>query len=210
MGRKLQTPTELGGESSAIQKPGTYHCSITHSADGESTRGKPTNCCSAILSVLAGTEPDQIEKEFHLHLYDPDLSKLEKEQEWPAKKQAAYAIAINQMDPSQLGNECDVDFDNAEGQQVVITLSHGQKKIEKKDGSEEWVEDTSKLKLHYANIYHVDDPRAKEFPKNKEALALLPAELRKKSEYFEALTKKNSAPAMEPKERITDEQLAGL
>lgn len=198
MGRKFQSATDVGGESSAIQKPGTYHCSITHSADGESTRGKPTNCCSAILSVLAGTESDQAEKEFHLHLYDPDMSKAESAQEWATKKQTAYAIAINQMDPSQLGGECDVEFGKAEGQQIIITLDENE------------YEGKKRLDLSYANIYHVDDPRAKEFPKNKEALALLPAECRKNPEYFEALTKKNSAPAMEPKERITDEQLAGL
>ena len=57
--------------------------------------------------------------------------------------------------------------------------------------------------MNYANIYHVDDPRAAAFPKDKEALALLPAELRKKPEFFDAIASKSKvAPAMKPKKKM--------
>ena len=150
------------------------------------------NGVAAILSVLAGTVEGQEEKEFHLHLFDPDLSKSDSSQEWATKKQTAYAIAINQVDPSKLGEAVSVDFDGAEGQQIIINLANG----EDKDGK-------SRLELNYANIYHVDDPRAAAFPKDKEALALLPKEFRKPAEYFDAISgKAKVAPAMKPKEKM--------
>jgi len=186
MNRKFQSSTDVGGEGKAITAGGTYHCSIVRSADGESTKGNSMNGCSALLTVLAGTTAGQEEKEHHLHLYDQDMSKSEAAQEWSIKKQTAYAIAINQMDPSKLGEEVELDFGSADGQQIIITLEESE------------YEGKKKLDLSYANIFHVDDPRAKEFPKSKDGLSILPAELRRKPEYFAALVKKNSPPAMKP------------
>jgi hypothetical protein len=39
--------------------------------------------------------------------------------------------------------------------------------------------------MAYCNVYHVDDPRVKDWPKDAIALGLLPATLRKKAEEFE-------------------------
>ena len=198
MSRNFKASSDLGGESSAIKQPGTYHCQVTHAADGESTRGKPITGVSAILSVLAGTVEGQVEKEFHLHLYDPDLQKSPSSQEWCQKKQTAYGVAINQIDPSKLGEEMNVDFGSAaEGQQLVITLEENE------------YQGNVKLEVSYANIFHVDDPRAAGFPKSSEALELLPAELRKSPEYFGTIAKK-SVSALDPKSRIKDEQFADL
>lgn len=195
MTRTLQTSTDVGGSGTAIQKPGTYHCTITHAADGSSTRGKVMNGCSAVMSVLAGTEAGQVEKEFHLHLYDPDLSKSETGQEWSAKKQTAYGIAVNQIDPSKLGDSLDVDFADLAGQQLIITLEESE------------YEGKKRIDLAYANIYHVDDPRAKDFPKNKDALDLLPKEFRKPADFFKPLSG-GKKPAKE--QRMTQSQLDDL
>ena len=199
MTRTLNTSTSVGGESSAIQKPGTYHCTITHAADGESTKGNPMSGVCAVLSVLDGTEEGQKEKEFKLHLFDPDLSKGESSQEWATKKQTAYGVAINQVDPSKLGESAECDFGEAAiGQQIIINLAESEHEGKKK------------LELNYANIYHVDDPRAANFPKDKEALALLPKEFRKPAEYFDAISgKAKVAPAMKPK-GISDDDLNDL
>jgi len=192
MGRTLNSSQDIGGEGKAVSEGGTFHCSVVRSADGASTKGNSMNGISALLTVLAGTVPSQVEKEFHLHLYDPDLSKSEASQEWSTKKQTAYAIAINQMEPSKLGESVEVEFGEADGQQIIITLEESE------------YEGKKSIDLAYASIFHVDDPRAANFPKSKEGLSILPAELRRKPEYFAALVKKTSPPAMQPGQKKVD------
>jgi len=181
MGRTLNSSASIGGSGSSVTEPGTYHVQVLRSADGQSTKGNQISGCSAVLSVLAGTVQGQVGKEHSLHLFDPDMSKDEKSQDWSVKKQTAYAIAINQMAPSDLGKSVDVDFDNAEGQQFFINLEENDYNGEKS------------IQLAFANIYHVDDPRAKDFPRNEDAMKILPAELRKGPEYFEPLQGKPKA-----------------
>lgn len=182
MTRNFQTSTDVGGEGNAITKPGTYHCDVANGRDGESTNGKSINGCSAVLTALAGTEADQVGHEFHLHLFDPDLSKSDKAQEMASKKQTAYGVAINQIEPSKLGQALDVDFGaGADGQQIIITLTENEY-----DGK-------VNLQVHFANIYHVDDPRAEKFPKNQEALGYIDASNRKTAEYFTPLTAKKGS-----------------
>ena len=199
MTRTMQTSTDVGGGGTTITKAGTYHCQILQSADGQSTKGNQISGCSALLSVLAGTESDQVEKQFHLTLFDPDLSKSDSSQEWAIKKQTAYGIAINQIDPSKLGEACEVDFGNADGQQIIISIDENEH-----DGKKN-------LQLAFANIYHVDDPRAKAFPKNKEAMALLPSDFRKPEAYFQPLSKKSPTGSNgSSQSQITNAQLADL
>lgn len=192
MARTVNTASDLNGESSAISKAGKYHVAVVRSADGSSTKGNTFGGVSAVLAVLEG---DQKEKEFHLHLFDPDMSKSESSQEWANKKQTAYAIAIGQLDPSQLGEEAEIEF-VCDGMQLVIDLEMSEDEKGK-----------PRLELSYANLYHVDDPRVAKVPKNADALKLIPAELRKKPEWFSPLVKKK-VPAVAPK--MTEEQLSDL
>lgn len=208
--RTMKTSSDVGGGGTIISEPGTYHVQVLNSADGASTKGNPIDGCSALLSVLAGTVDNQTEKQFHLTLFDPDMSKDESKQEWSIKKQTAYGIAINEIDPSKLGEELEMDFDNADGQQFLISLDYGRKKITNDDGKEEWVEDKDSLQLKFANIYHIDDPRAKDFPKNKEAMGLLPKEMRRPAEYFSAIQKGAVASKGTAQPRMSDADLSDL
>lgn len=192
MPRTMTTASDLNGESSAISKAGKYHVVVIRSADGQTTKGNSITGVSAVLSVLEGEEK---EKEFHLHLFDPDMIKSESSQEWAKKKQTAYAIAIGQLNPAELGEEVEVEF-VCDGTQLVIDLEMGEDQQGK-----------PRLELSYANLYHVDDPRVDKVAKNEQALKLIPAELRKKPEYFSPLLKKK-VPAVAPK--ITEEQLSYL
>ena len=183
MARNFKSSSDVGGESTIVTAPGTYHCLVIKSADGASTKGNQMDGVSALLEVVAGTTKGQEERKFHLSLFDPDLSKSDAAQEWSVKKQTAFAIAINQLDPSKLGEEVSIEFGAGEGQQLFITLA------------ENTYDGKTNLELSFANIYHVDDPRASGFPKNEAALKLLPAECRKKVDYFAALKKEVKKPA---------------
>lgn len=165
-----------GGDGNFLTEPGTYHCSITGVAEGEGPSGKPIDGVTIRLSVLAGTVEGQQDKEFNLCLFAPDLSASEKSQEWAKRKLTALAVATGLLSPDKLGQRFSADIRKAEGRQIILTLEEDNRDQERKY-----------LQLSFANIYHVDDPRAAKFPKNSEALKLIPKELRKSAEYFEPL-----------------------
>lgn len=199
MTRTFQSSDDVGGGGNAIEKPGTYHCSIRDAADGTSTKGNPITGVSAILTVLDGTNADQKDREFHLHLFDPDMSKSQEAQEWAKKKQTAYAIAINQLDPSKLGQQVEIDFaGGAEGQQIVIALESNE------------YQGKTRLDLAYANIYHVDDPRAARFPKNKDALALIDKSNRRDADWFKPLSNRNGVATATAGAGLSDAELDSI
>jgi len=204
--RQFHSSEDVGGESKQLKKPGTYHCSIRQCRDGQTTSGKPINGVSAILTVLAGTESDEVDHEFHLHLFDPNLSASEKAQEWAIKKQTAFGVAINEINPADLGKGLELDFEAGEGQQIFATFDENEHNGE------------VNLQVSYANLYHVDDPRAAKFPKNENALKMIPKDLRKSADWFAPLMKhKGEAVAAgnangngAAKSRLTENQLADL
>jgi len=199
---RIQKTSEgaTGGESKKVSKPGTYHVLVADGHDGVSTQGKPINGFSATLIVVAGTEKDQKDKEFHLHLFDPDMSKSETAQEMSIKKQTAYGIAVNQIDPNKLGEEveCDFDSDAVKGHQFMIVLAPDTR-------------DASNLQLDYDKIFHIDDPRMAKMPKDAEALKSIPSEFRKKPEFFSSIAKKEMTgkPAAN-KPKISDSDVEDL
>jgi hypothetical protein len=204
MAKTYSTTKEFGGSGgNAVEKPGTYHFAITKAAEGETTKGNPMTGMSAVCVVLDGTNPDQKGKEFHLHLWEPDLSKSEKAQEMALKKITSYGVAINQFDPLKLGGDLAGEFGSAlEGQQFIMQLE------------EDTYEGKTNLQVHYANIYHVDDPRAEKFPKDKDAIALIAKEFRKSPNQFPSKEKNghgngNGAPASK-QTRLTEAELASL
>jgi hypothetical protein len=95
---------------------------------------------------------------------------------------------------ASLGKRIEVDLQSAVGRQLVITFE---------------ANDEGYLDLHYANIYHIDDPRAAKFPKDAEAIALATKEMqRKPPEYFASLLKKPEGKASQS--RLSDNDLADL
>lgn len=204
MTRTISTSKEFGGAGgNAVDKPGTYHFAITRAADGESTRGNPMTGASAVCVVLAGTNEDQKGKEFHLHLFDPDLKKSEAAQKIAQQRITSYGVAVNQIDPLKVGGDLNVDFGPVlEGQQFVMQLEENDY-----DGKKS-------LQVAYDRIYHVDDPRAEKFPKDKDAIALIAKEFRKSPDHFPKKEKNghgngNGAPASK-QTRLTEAELANL
>jgi hypothetical protein len=195
----METSEEIGGSASDLylQQPGTYHCVVTDLQEGRGPKGNPINGFLVGLSVLDGTVEGQKDKQHNLLLFSPDLSKSQSSQEWSKKKQTAFVVATGLLDLSRLGQRVEIDLQQAVGRQIVLTFAENEH-----DGKKN-------LELAYANIYHVDDPRAAKFPKDKEALGIVPKSLRKPAEYFDGLLKKSNAPA-KPQSRLSDDQLADL
>lgn len=169
----MDTTDDIGGGfgDGYLTQPGTYHCVVTAVHEGTTSRGKPISGFTVDLSALAGTVDGQKEKEKSLSLFNADLSRNESSQKWARKKQTAFVIAVGLLDPSKLGERVEINLQEAVGRQLVVNLEQGEKGLD----------------LAYANIYHVDDPRVAKIPKDKEALGLIPKELRRGPEFFEAL-----------------------
>jgi hypothetical protein len=191
----LETTEDVGGGASdQYLKPGTYHMLITSVAENEGPKGRRIDGFTVGLSVLDGTVKEQKDKSTNLCLFSPDQSKSDKSQEWARKKQTAFAIASGLIDLTKLGGKVQIDLQNAVGRQIVATFES--------DDKGQYVD------LSYANIYHVDDPRAANFPKDREALAVIPKDQRKETMYFAPLTKRND-PAKQTS-RLSASDLADL
>ncbi len=176
----METSDDIaGGESQYLNQPGTYHCVITDVKEGRGPRDGVIDGFTVELSVLAGTTEGQKDKQTSLVLFSPDSSKSDKSQEWSRKKQTAFVIAAGLLDPSKLGGKVNMELSDAIGKQIVLTFDTNEH-----DGK-------TQLQLAYANIFHVDDPRAAKFAKDKEALAIIPKGNRKDAGYFDPILKKS-------------------
>lgn len=193
----MDTTEDVGsGESVYLDQPGTYHCVITSIMEGQGPKGGSIDGFTVGLAVLAGTTEGQKDKNTNLCLFAPDASKGEKSQEWARKKQTAFAIAAGLIDLAKLGGKVNIELQDAVGRQIIVGLEHD--------------EAGKYLQLAWANIYHIDDPRAAEFPKDAEAIAMATMEMqRKPSDYFTPLMKK-AAPAKAGQSRLSNDELADL
>jgi len=194
----METSEDIGGGASDLylQQPGTYHCVITDVSEGRGPKGNPINGFMAELTVLDGTTEGQKDKQTNLVLFSPDLSKSQANQDWARKKQTAFVVASGLLDLAKLGRKVDIELDDCKGRQIIIQFDS-----DEYDGK-------SRLQLAYANIWHVDDPRAAKFPKDKGSLDIIPKSLRKPAEYFEPLMQRKAAKPQES--RLNQDELAGL
>lgn len=188
MARTFQTTDISQSESNYLSDAGTFHCVVVRCTDGADQKGNPLAGFNTQFSVLNGTAEGCRDKEFTLTFFDPDMSRGEKSQAWASKKQTAFMVACNLIDLQKIGEEVDIEVGDAVGQQVVISVE--------KDENEKY------LQLVWANIYHVDDPRAKAFPKCEKSIGLVGASNRKKEGYFDSL--KASKSQAKPVKRMAE------
>lgn len=169
-----------------LSTPGKYHATITQVRENAGPKGEPIEGFSFELSILAGTQPGQEEKLINLTLWNPKLNGSEKSQAMDRKKQTAFAIAANLIDPNKLGGKVSCDLNQAVGAQIIVDLVPQEKDGEKSDKF---------LQLNYANIYHVDDPEAASVPRSAEAIALIQPNQRHTESWFAFKASKQSSHA---------------
>lgn len=179
---KLQTAkgSDLAGGGQYVDKPGTYHFLIDNVKVGLSSKDEPMDGSTIEMTCLAGEHADQAGRKIGVTLWDIDQSKSIEEQKQTINRLTNFFIAVNQIQPSQLGGEVDVDPVRAAGHQLVMKLGHKQKKVKDESGKDKWIDDPESkfLQIAYADIFHVDDPAVSKVAKSLDALKVIPSEHR--------------------------------
>jgi len=183
----------LAPETTRLSKPGKYHVCITEvrteQKNGESIDGFQIEC-----DVMAGDHPEEAGSTLSLTLYNPSGDN-EASRRIAKQAQTAFFIATCQIDPNALGKPCKIDLADANGRQIIIDVD----RQKKKEGGK--LVDTKYMKVNYSNIYHVDDPEVAKVPKDMETIGLIPANQRRKPEYFAFKAPKNAKPVKEEKKQ---------
>lgn len=187
---KAPDTMDTGGGNWLIQ-PGTYHAVVTHS-DEEPTnaKGEMLDGFRITFQALEGTVKGEDgkfterDKTIDLVFFNGKLTD-KNEGLFARQKQGKFFIATGLLTDEQLGTEVDINLENAIGRQVVMTL-------EEQDGKG----DRKFLQLHFADIWHIDDPAAASYPKCQKSVKLIPTAHRRDPKTFE---KKNGTTATKPK-----------
>ena len=169
---EYQTSEDASQGGAFVTHPGTYHFMVIDSQEQATDKdGKPLDGFRVVGQVLAGTVPGEKGKTLSLIFFHPKPTD-KNEGAMARKKQTRCFIALSKMKPADAGKKIAIDLtpDETIGRQLVVTL-------EKEDGKDY-------LRLHFADIFHVDDPEAAPFPKDANLLASLPPEWRMKPEDF--------------------------
>ncbi|MCD0459146.1 hypothetical protein [Roseiconus lacunae] len=177
------TADDLQGESQRLDAIGKFHFAVDDIFDGvmpDGTTEMKNPGLSVRLRVLAPA--DHKDKTIGLIFGDGNMSHKD-QGKFAKKKQCALLVATNVVTPAQLdGSAFSYDEQLARGMQLFGELEWG----DEDDDGKKYPE------LAWANLYHVDDPRAKSYPRDDEALKVIPTSLRHEKGYFDPLLKKNS------------------
>ena len=173
---------EIGTGGTYLEEAGTYHLTVNTVGEGTGPKGNPITGFSIGCQVMAGTTPGQEEKETSIVFFNPKLDGSEIAQRINREQQTAFLIAAGLITPADLGKKgLMIDLQKAIGQQIMATLVENE------------YNGRTTLQLRFADVFHIDDPRAKAFPKNAETVAMIPVDLRKGESFFTPLTAKKTA-----------------
>lgn len=166
---EMPESTDTGG--AYLEKPGTYHLAVVNVDENPiDKQGSLLSGFKIEASVLGGTTEGQQNRTVELMFWNPKPTD-KNNGEMAKKKQARFVMAVGLLDGARKpGEKVTIDLQQAKGRQLVATLDH---RDDKKDSSKKY------LDLHFADIWHVDDPEVKDVPKHLDALKLLPASLRR-------------------------------
>lgn len=181
MSFEFDAPEELShGGGNWIDKPGTYHLVVTAMDEQPINRNKEmVDGFRAEFQALEGTVRDangkftETDKTIGITFKNPKITD-KNEGLFARQKQAAFLIATGLMTEEQLGKKgIKVELKNSVGRHVIATLEESDLDSGKKF-----------IGLSYADIWHIDDPRAASFPKNEKALTLIPSAHRRDPKSF--------------------------
>lgn len=186
-----------------LELPGKYHVSVIH-AEENAMRGD-TMVKGFMFEVAAhATESDaahqaEITKTIKLYFGNGDPAHKDGGK-FAQSKQVAALIAANVISPSDLGKKgLKIDIESAKNHQFFVQLELGKAMETGKNVGKRY------LDLAFAHIYHIDDPRAKAYPRSAELLEFA-KDFRRNEAFFEPIIKAKPA----PQKRVTDDDLAGL
>jgi len=187
MAMEFDAPENFDQEGNGLREAGKYHCVVLSIEENPTNKdGKLIDNAvfRASLAVLDGTTPGQRDKQFDLIFFAPKMTHKDRG-EMAKKKIWFFASSIGCG--SIVNGRMVLDFAQAVGRQTCMDIEMQESKYKDNNGAERVSHNPS---LAFCNVYHVDDPRVKDWPKDAAALSLLPAGLRKKPDEFAASTKK--------------------
>ena len=172
----MEMPESMETGTAFLSEPGTYHFSVLNIDEAPTAKnGSLIDGFRIEADVLAGTTTGQEKKQVELMFFNPKLTD-KNNGEMAKKKQARFAVAVGLIGGARkAGEKVNVNLQDAKGRQFVATLALDD---QQSDGGKKF------LRLHFADIWHVDDPAANFCPKAVKALALLPPGLRRSSDSF--------------------------
>ena len=192
MGLALDLPTaeDMNTGGTYLTTPGKYHCLIVHAEENPTRNDKLVK--GFLLELAVQNAGDQQGMTFKAYFANGDPAHKDGGA-FALKKQVAALIASNVVGPADLGKAgVEIDVEKAKDSQVLVELALGQP--DKTTGKQY-------LDIAYANIFHIDDPRAKTFPKDADTISLVPKEYRRSEDFFAPLMVK---PKAAPKPKDTD------
>jgi hypothetical protein len=182
MALEMDAPENLDQEGTGLREPGKYHAVVLEIDENPTTRdGKLIDNAvfRASMAVLDGTTAGQKDRQFDLVFFAP---KLTHKDHGERAKQKVWFFASSIGCGSIVDGKMKLDFAEAVGRQTCMEIEMQESKYKDGQGNEKVSHNPS---MAFCNVYHVDDPRCRDWPKDAIALGLLPAGLRKKPEDFD-------------------------
>lgn len=174
MALSFEMPEEIGGGGgNFLREPGKFHFVATKMDESPSwPSGEPIDGYKVVGEVLADTKGGQcIGQEAEIIFSNPNP--LHKDGgAFGRKKIAACMVALGFAGPVNMGKSIDADLEEGIGRQFFAELE-----LRKDESGEVYLtaRGNTVLELAFANIYHVDDPAAKNYPRDEASLAAIPA-----------------------------------
>lgn len=194
----LQTAEEAASSGGTfLNVPGKYHGVIVDAVENPMRNDKMVKGFMFEVAVHGADKANEAElgKTIKLYFGNGDASHKDGGN-FARSKQTAAMIAANLITPSDLGKAgVSIEVENAKNHQVMFEIELGKPD----SNSKRWPD------LASANIYHIDDPRAKSYPRNAEVIELA-KNFRRDEAFFAPLIKAKPI----PQQKVTDDDLAGL
>ncbi len=158
----MEFETSESMESGAFLKlAGTYQLFVVDSEEQATDKdGRPCEASTVTCEAVAGTATGFEKKQIKLWINWPSANHKDGGA-FARRVQTRWLVALGKLSPKSIGGRVSVDLtrETTMGCQFFATLK-------KKDNTE-------KLEVDGANVYHVDDPEASAFPRNEKMLAYL-------------------------------------
>jgi len=195
---------ETGG-GNWLTEPGTYHLLVTSVTEEPKSRdGRLLDGFKVELCALEGTVRDKSgeftekNKTVDIMFWHPKLSD-KNNGEFARKKQGRFFIATGLIDETVKGKSVEINLEQAVGHQIIATLEDRDSPDGKKF-----------LDLHFADIYHIDDPAAAKFPRSEKSLRLVPVSHRRDPKSFASGKNGGSSKTQPPAKSEDDVDLDNL
>lgn len=187
MPMEMEMPDSFDTGGTFLAEPGTYHFAVMEVNEQPTAKnGTLLDGFRVDAEVLAGP---QAKKQVELMFFAPKLTD-KNNGEMAKKKQGRFVLATGILADAKPGEKVVVDLQKAKSRQFIATMAKGTDA----QGNEKKF-----LELHFADIWHVDDPSATKCELNQAALSLLPKSLRRSPESFGSASGGGSGSGSSPK-----------